>query len=63
MGTPFVWQGRVDAEEIGTSSRWHLRVQPFTAASRGGVALIGFAVDEGVRRNGGRARVSPARKP
>ncbi len=54
MGTPFVWQGRVDAEEIGTSTRWHQRVQPFTAASRGGVALIGFAVDEGVRRNGGR---------
>lgn len=52
--TAFVWQGRVDHEEPGDSTRWHQRVQPFDAASRGGVALIGFAVDEGVRRNGGR---------
>lgn len=51
---PFVWQGRVDSEETGDSRRWHQVVQPFDAASQGGVALIGFAVDEGVRRNGGR---------
>lgn len=50
----FAWQGRVDTEETGPSTRWHQRVLPFTADSRGGVALIGFAVDEGVRRNGGR---------
>jgi formiminoglutamase len=49
-----VWRGRVDAEETGPSLRWHQRVRPFDAAARGGVALIGFAVDEGVRRNGGR---------
>lgn len=49
-----VWQGRIDAEETGPSTRWHQHVQPFTAASSGGVALLGFAVDEGVRRNGGR---------
>lgn len=54
MNAPFVWQGRVDAEETGDSTRWHQRVRPFEAASRDGVALIGFAVDEGVRRNGGR---------
>lgn len=52
--TPFVWQGRVDHEETGDSTRWHQRMRPFEAASRDGVALIGFAVDEGVRRNGGR---------
>jgi formiminoglutamase len=52
--TPFVWQGRVDTEESGDSTRWHQRVRPFDSASQGGVALIGFAVDEGVRRNGGR---------
>lgn len=52
--SPFVWQGRVDTEETGPSTRWHQRVRPFTEGSRGGVALIGFAVDEGVRRNGGR---------
>ena len=54
MSTPFAWQGRIDAEETGPSPRWHQRVQPFAATSQGGVALIGFAVDEGVRRNGGR---------
>jgi formiminoglutamase len=54
MTTPFVWQGRTDAEETGPSPRWHQQVQPFAATSQGGVALIGFAVDEGVRRNGGR---------
>lgn len=52
--TPFVWQGRIDTEETGDSTRWHQRVRPFDTASQGGVALIGFAVDEGVRRNGGR---------
>jgi formiminoglutamase len=56
MSTPFAWQGRIDAEETGPSPRWHQRVQPFAAASQGGVALIGFAVDEGVRRNAGDAR-------
>lgn len=58
MNTPenntFVWQGRTDSEEVGDSRRWHHVVRPFDAASQGGVALIGFAVDEGVRRNGGR---------
>ncbi len=54
MSTPFVWQGRIDTEEVGDSRRWHQQVQPFTPASSAGVALIGFAVDEGVRRNGGR---------
>lgn len=51
---PFVWQGRVDTEEMGPSTRWHQQVRPFAEGSQGGVALIGFAVDEGVRRNGGR---------
>jgi formiminoglutamase len=50
----FVWQGRIDHEETGISTRWHQHVRPFGKASTGGVALIGFAVDEGVRRNGGR---------
>ena len=52
--TPFVWQGRVDHEETGDSTRWHQHVRPFDQRSQDGVALIGFAVDEGVRRNGGR---------
>lgn len=50
----FTWQGRVDSEEPGVTTRWHQHVQPFDAAATGGVALMGFAVDEGVRRNAGR---------
>ena len=50
----FEWRGRIDAEEAGDSTRWHQRVRPADADSAGGVTLIGFAVDEGVRRNGGR---------
>ena len=50
----FVWRGRVDVEESGPSARWHQHVRPFDAAAKDGVTLIGFAVDEGVRRNGGR---------
>ncbi len=50
----FTWQGRTDHEETGVSTRWHQRVRPFDDASGGGVALMGFAVDEGVRRNAGR---------
>ncbi len=48
------WSGRVDSEEDGPTTRWHERVRPFDAHSTSGVALMGFAVDEGVRRNGGR---------
>lgn len=52
--TPFVWQGRVDHEDSGPTPRWHQHMQPFTPETRGGLTLLGFAVDEGVRRNGGR---------
>jgi formiminoglutamase len=54
MRNRFIWQGRVDSEETGNNTRWHQHVRPFDDLSQGGVALIGFAVDEGVRRNGGR---------
>lgn len=55
------WQGRVDDEERGDSRRWHQLVQPVSEASTPGVALLGFACDEGVRRNHGRpgARLAP----
>lgn len=58
---PFTWQGRLDPEEHGITTRWHQHVQPFGADSAGGVALVGFAVDEGVRRNA--ARVGAADGP
>lgn len=50
----FQWQGRVDAEDSGPTPRWHQHVRPSSADSHGGVTLIGFAVDEGVRRNAAR---------
>jgi formiminoglutamase len=49
-----VWMGRVDAADGQKALRWHQMVKPLTADSPPGVALIGFACDEGVRRNGGR---------
>ncbi|NQD81335.1 formimidoylglutamase [Pseudomonas sp. CrR14] len=47
-----VWTGRVDPE--ADSARWHQRVQPLADASQPGLALLGFACDEGVQRNHGR---------
>jgi formiminoglutamase len=47
-----LWQGRVDPE--ADSPRWHQRIQELSADSQPGVALLGFASDEGVRRNHGR---------
>lgn len=47
-----VWSGRVDPE--ADSPRWHQRIQALSTDSQPGVALIGFASDEGVRRNHGR---------
>ncbi len=54
MTPPFEWTGRVDAGETGVTTRWHQHVRPATSTSKSGVTLIGFAVDEGVRRNAGR---------
>jgi formiminoglutamase len=50
------WQGRLDAEEGPRALRWHQRVSPLSPGGRAepGVALLGFACDEGVRRNQGR---------
>lgn len=46
------WTGRIDPEP--DSPRWHQRIQPLAEASEPGLALLGFACDEGVRRNHGR---------
>lgn len=50
--TMATWAGRIDPEP--DSLRWHQAVRPLDAADAPGVALIGFACDEGVRRNKGR---------
>lgn len=51
-----LWQGRIDSEDT-PAPRWHQLVQDFgqaPAAVNGAPVLLGFACDEGVRRNGGR---------
>ncbi len=52
------WQGRADAIDGESGRRWHQAVQPLEGAARAGVALLGFASDEGVARNQGRAGAS-----
>ena len=56
MPTPdmSIWKGRADAADGKLAVRWHQVVQPLMAGRPPGVALIGFACDEGVRRNQGR---------
>lgn len=46
------WTGRIDPE--ADALRWHQRIEPLAADSTPGIALLGFACDEGVRRNQGR---------
>ncbi|MGW0043190.1 formimidoylglutamase [Rhodococcus sp. NPDC003348] len=50
---PVPWTGRTD----GTTDehlRWHQAIAPYVAEPGSGAVLIGFASDEGVRRNKGR---------
>jgi formiminoglutamase len=49
-----LWTGRVDTADGPNAPRWHQKVQPLVGDSPPGIVLIGFACDEGVRRNGGR---------
>lgn len=54
---PGLWQGRDDTVEGPLARRWHQavrRLAPGELAASGEVALLGFASDAGVRRNGGR---------
>jgi len=52
------WTGRVDPEP--DSLRWHQVVRPLDTAEAPGIALLGFACDEGVRRNKGRPGAAAA---
>ncbi len=50
-----VWSGRDDPLDGEAGHRWHHRVQVSDAEPRSGeIGLLGFASDEGVRRNHGR---------
>ncbi len=57
-----VWQGRQDPEDGELALRWHDKVQPWpqVGSAAAGVALVGFACDEGVRRNKGRVGAAGA---
>lgn len=52
------WQGRIDTQDGEPGRRWHQVVQPLATDARAGVALLGFASDEGVSRNQGRVGAS-----
>ncbi len=52
-----LWQGRCDVEDKEDGKRWHEKIQflnPCATKDKAGLALFGFASDEGVRRNKGR---------
>lgn len=49
-----LWTGRVDHDSAGDTHRLHQLIRPFDTNIKGGGVLIGFACDEGVRRNHGR---------
>lgn len=48
------WKGRIDPPGDGDTRRWHQIVATPEAGAPAGVALVGFACDEGIRRNNGR---------
>lgn len=48
------WSGRVDLPLSADTQRWHQVVSPDTDLGAPGIALLGFASDEGIRRNAGR---------
>ncbi|MFV3094060.1 arginase family protein, partial [Pseudomonas sp. GW6] len=52
------WSGRTDPET--DSARWHQRIRALAEDSQPGLALLGFACDEGVRRNHGRVGAAAA---
>lgn len=49
------WNGRIDDPEDPETFRWHQVVRHLDNLATPGIALVGFASDEGVRRNHGRA--------
>ncbi|MDA3902188.1 MAG: formimidoylglutamase [Desulfuromusa sp.] len=51
-----LWTGRIDADPDQTSLRWHQCISPFIEkCQEPGIALLGVASDEGVKRNQGRS--------
>ncbi|HJV21102.1 MAG TPA: formimidoylglutamase [Holophagaceae bacterium] len=54
------WEGRVDAAEGELALRWHQVVHALPKEPARGAAIVGFACDEGVRRNQGRPGAAEA---
>lgn len=56
-----LWQGRIDSQEGAGALRWHQWIRPYHESAGAASVLLGFASDEGVRRNQGRqgARQGP----
>ncbi len=51
----FSWTGRIDKEtDSAAAQRWHQQVGRWSSGCAPGLTLLGFASDEGVRRNCGR---------
>ncbi len=48
------WGGRVDIGDGAAGLRWHQIVEPWRAGGSSAATVVGFACDEGVRRNQGR---------
>ena len=51
-----LWTGRIDAEDGELGKRWHEKIEfiEYPYQTKPGIAFLGFACDEGVRRNKGR---------
>ncbi|WP_444892310.1 formimidoylglutamase [Microbulbifer sp. TRSA001] len=49
-----LWSGRTDSEDGRAGERWHQRISPLQLDDAPGLTILGFASDEGVRRNKGR---------
>ncbi len=55
-----IWQGRIDHKTDHTYFRYHQVVKTTTTMEQDSIVLIGFACDEGVRRNQGRTGAKEA---
>lgn len=55
-----LWSGRIDAGEGELARRWHQLATPFVPGLPAGIGIVGFACDEGVRRNQGRIGAAAA---
>lgn len=55
-----LWSGRIDAGEGELARRWHQLATPFATGLPAGIGIVGFACDEGVRRNQGRVGAAAA---